>query len=267
MVFIFEVCENGVDIIDVVMEFMFWGKVYLDVIFVQVMLKDVGFCVFEINMKVYMKVCVMIQEFIDDFFGYFMDLINKYMFFLLLKCGLFGGMMGFMMVDLKGVYVGINMILKSNNQFEFSIDDLFVMLFDEVEYVWFKLGYFLLVILFSQYVKNVVLMNVMVCVKGEECWSMIDNNIWGMILGKSGCLFGLLDLEIVVLVKEKGYEFIDEDLQKNYFDQFDEYCKEMQENGWEFGFDDEELFELVMYDRQYCDYKLGVVKKRFEEDL
>ena len=84
-----------------------------------------------------------------------------------------------MMADLKGVHAGINMILKSNNQPELSIDDLLVMLFDEVEYVWPKLGYPPLVTPFSQYVKNVALMNVMARVKGEERWSMIDNNTWG----------------------------------------------------------------------------------------
>ena len=31
--------------------------------------------------------------------------------------------------------------------------------------------------------------------------------------------------------------------------------------------DDEELFELAMHDRQYRDYKSGVAKKRFEDDL
>ena len=33
------------------------------------------------------------------------------------------------------------------------------------------------------------------------------------------------------------------------------------------GYDDEELFELAMHDRQYRDYKSGVDKKRFEDDL
>ena len=41
----------------------------------------------------------------------------------------------------------------------------------------------------------------------------------------------------------------------------------MDENGWEYGEDDEELFELAMHDRQYRDYKSGVAKKRFEEEL
>ena len=53
----------------------------------------------------------------------------------------------------------------------------------------------------------------------------------------------------------------------NYPDALDDYRKEMDENGWEYGEDDEELFELAMHDRQYRDYKSGVAKKRFEEDL
>ena len=53
----------------------------------------------------------------------------------------------------------------------------------------------------------------------------------------------------------------------NYPDALDDYRKEMDENGWEYGEDDEELFELAMHDRQYRDYKSGVAKKRFEEEL
>ena len=41
----------------------------------------------------------------------------------------------------------------------------------------------------------------------------------------------------------------------------------MDENGWEYGEDDEELFELAMHDRQYRDYKSGVAKKRFRDEL
>ena len=267
MASILEVCENGADIIDVAMEPMSWGKVHPDVISVQAMLKDKGFQVPDINMKAYMKARAMTQEFIDDFLGYFMDPTNKHMSSLLLKCGLPGGMMGSMMADLKGVHSGINMILRSRNEPELSLDDLLVMLFDEVEYVWPKLGYPPLVTPFSQYVKNVALMNVMQQVKGEERWTMIDNHTWDMILGKSGRLPGTLAPEIVELAKSKGFEFVDTDPQLNYPDALDTYRKEMDENGWEYGDDDEELFELAMHDRQYRDYKSGVAKKRFEDDL
>ncbi|MEG2574221.1 MAG: oxaloacetate decarboxylase, partial [Bacteroides sp.] len=152
-----EVCENGADIIDVAMEPISWGKIHPDVISVQAMLKDAGFQVPEINMKAYMKARSMTQEFIDDFLGYFMDASNKHTSSLLLGCGLPGGMMGSMMSDLKGVHSGINMILKEQRKPELAIDDLVVMLFDEVAYVWPKLGYPPLVTPFSQYVKNVAL--------------------------------------------------------------------------------------------------------------
>ena len=192
MASILEVCENGADIIDVAMEPLSWGKVHPDVISVQAMLKNAGFQVPEINMKAYMKARSMTQEFIDDFLGYFIDPTNKHMSSLLLGCGLPGGMMGSMMADLKGVHSGINLILKGQGKEPMSLDDLVVMLFEEVEYVWPKLGYPPLVTPFSQYVKNVALMNVMQLVKGEERWTMIDNHTWDMILGKSGKLPGAL---------------------------------------------------------------------------
>ena len=267
MASILEVCENGADIIDVAMEPLSWGKVHPDVISVQAMLKNAGFRVPEINMKAYMKARSMTQEFIDDFLGYFIDPTNKHMSSLLLGCGLPGGMMGSMMADLKGVHSGINLILKGQDKEPMSLDDLVVMLFEEVEYVWPKLGYPPLVTPFSQYVKNVALMNVMQLIKGEGRWTMIDNHTWDMILGKSGKLPGELAPEIIELAKSKGLEFTDEDPQKNYPDELDNYRKEMDENGWDYGEDDEELFELAMHDRQYRDYKSGVAKKRFLDDL
>lgn len=123
--------------------------------------------------------------------GYFIDPTNKHMSSLLLGCGLPGGMMGSMMADLKGVHSGINLILKGQGKEPMSLDDLVVMLFEEVEYVWPKLGYPPLVTPFSQYVKNVALMNVMQLVKGEERWTMIDNHTWDMIWEKwkiAGCV-------------------------------------------------------------------------------
>ena len=74
-------------------------------------------------------------------------------------------------------------------------------------------------------------MNILSLVKGEPRWSMIDNNTWGMILGKSGKLPGELDPEIIQLAKDKGLEFTTEDPQKYYPDQLDQYRKEMDENG------------------------------------
>ena len=175
--------------------------------------------------------------------------------------------MGSMMADLKGVHAGINMFLRGNGQPEMTIDQLLVRLFQEVEYVWPRLGYPPLVTPFSQYVKNVALMNVYNMVRGEGRWQAIDQNTWGMILGKSGRLPGKLDPEIIALAREKGMEFSDEDPQQFYPDALADYRKEMDENGWEYGEDDEELFELAMHDRQYRDYKSGIAKERFMAEL
>lgn len=267
MASILEVCENGADIIDTAIEPLSWGKVHPDIISVQAMLKDAGFQVPEINMNAYMKARSLTQEFMDDFLGYFMDPTNKHMSSLLLKCGLPGGMMGSMMADLKGVHAGINLILKGQGKAPLSIDDLVIMLFDEVEYVWPKLGYPPLVTPYSQYVKNIALMNLMQMFKGEERFSMIDNNAWDMILGKCGRLPGPLAPEIIELAKSQGREFTDADPQSYYPDALDTYRKEMKELGWDTGKDDEELFEFAMHDRQYRDYHSGVAKQRFETEL
>lgn len=262
-----EVCENGADILDVAMEPISWGKVHPDVITIREMLADAGFDVPSINMNAYMRARSKTQEFIDDFLGYFMSPTNKETSSLLVGCGLPGGMMGSMMSDLRGVHAGINMYLRNNGQPELSIDDLLVKLFDEVAYVWPRVGYPPLVTPFSQYVKNVSLMNVYNMVRGEERWQAIDQNVWNMILGKAGQLPGKLDKEIVDLAKSKGFEFSDADPQQFYPDALDEYRKEMDTNGWSYGEDDEELFELAMHDRQYRDLMSGVAKERFEEDL
>ena len=267
MASILEVCENGADIIDTAIEPLSWGKVHPDIISVQAMLKDAGFQVPDINMNAYMKARSLTQEFMDDFLGYFMDPTNKHMSSLLLKCGLPGGMMGSMMADLKGVHSGINLMLKGQGKAPLSLDELVIMLFDEVEYVWPKLGYPPLVTPYSQYVKNIALMNLMQMVKGEERFTMIDNNAWDMILGKCGRLPGPLAPEIIELAKSQGREFTDADPQSYYPDALDTYRKEMKELGWDAGKDDEELFEFAMHDRQYRDYRSGVAKQRFEADL
>ena len=262
-----EVCDNGADIIDVAMEPLSWGKIHPDVITIREMLVDAGYKVAEINMDAYMRARALTQEFIDDFLGYFMDRSNLLTSSLLVGCGLPGGMMGSMMADLKGVHAGINMHLRKKGEKELTVDDLLVRLFDEVAYVWPRLGYPPLVTPFSQYVKNVALMNVYNLTIGKGRWEAIDNNTWGMILGKSGQLPGKLDPEIIALAKEKGLEFTTEDPQANYPDALDKFRKEMEENGWELGEDDEELFEFAMHESQYRDYKSGVAKERFQADL
>lgn len=262
-----EVAKAGADYLDVAMEPLSWGMVHPDVISVQAMLKDAGFKVPEINMSAYMEARRLSQSFIDDFLGYFIDDRNKLMTSLLVGCGLPGGMMGSLMADLKGVHAGINSYLKNNNKKELSTDELLVMLFDEVKYIWPKLGNPPLVTPFSQYVKNIALMNVMFMVKGEPRWSMIDKNSWDMILGKAGKLPGKLDKEIIELAKKNNFEFYEGNPQDNYPNELDRFIKEMAENGWDRGQDDEELFEFAMHEKQYRDYKSGEAKKRFNAEL
>ena len=262
-----EVAKAGADYLDVAMEPLSWGMVHPDVISVQAMLKDAGFKVPEINMSAYMEARRLSQSFIDDFLGYFIDDRNKLMTSLLVGCGLPGGMMGSLMADLKGVHAGINSYLKNNNKKELSTDELLVMLFDEVKYIWPKLGNPPLVTPFSQYVKNIALMNVMFMVKGEPRWTMIDKNSWDMILGKAGKLPGKLDQEIIDLAKKNNFEFYEGNPQDNYPNELDRFIKEMAENGWDRGQDDEELFEFAMHEKQYRDYKSGEAKKRFNAEL
>jgi pyruvate carboxylase subunit B len=262
-----EVAKAGVDYLDVAMEPLAWGMVHPDVITIQAMLKDAGFKVAEINMKAYMEARRLSQSFIDDFLGYFIDDRNKYMTSLLVGCGLPGGMMGSLMADLKGMHTAINSYLKDHNRKELSTDDLLVMLFDEVKYIWPKLGNPPLVTPFSQYVKNIALLNVMFLVKGQPRWGMIDKNTWDMILGKAGKLPGKLDDEIIALAKKNKFEFFEGNPQENYPNELPRFIEEMKVNGWDRGKDDEELFEFAMHEKQYRDFKSGEAKKRFEIEL
>ena len=267
MASILEVCRNGADVIDTAIEPLSWGKVHPDIISVQSMLKNAGFDVPEINMEAYMEARKLTQEFIDDFLGYFMNPSNKLMSSLLLGCGLPGGMMGSMMADLTGVMSAINSNREKQGKQPLSEDALLVRLFDEVAYVWPRVGYPPLVTPFSQYVKNIALMNLLTESMGKPRYTMRDNSIWGMILGKSGKLPGEVAPEIIELAKEKGFEFTDADPQSYYPDELPRFIKEMEENGWERGEDDEELFEFAMHETQYRDYKSGAAKKRFLADL
>ena len=262
-----EVAKNGIDILDVAIEPLSWGKVHPDVISVQSMLKTAGFDVPEINMDAYMKARALTQEFIDDWLGYFINPQNKIMSSLLLGCGLPGGMMGSMMADLAGIHSTINNIRKKKGEEEFSTDDMLIKLFDEVAYVWPRVGYPPLVTPFSQYTKNIALMNLLTIEQGKGRFVMMDDSMWGMILGKSGKVPGKVDQVLVDLAKEKGYEFTDADPHTLLKNNLDDFKKEMQENGWDFGKDDEELFELAMHPEQYRNYKSGQAKKNFLADL
>ncbi|NLI99879.1 MAG: oxaloacetate decarboxylase, partial [Bacteroidales bacterium] len=111
------------------------------------------------------------------------------------------------------------------------------------------------------------LMNVLQLEKGRERWSMIADNIWDMMLGKSGKLAGELAPELVEMAKKQGREFYTGNPQDLYPDQLDQYREEMKKNNWEFGQDDEELFELAMHPEQYRAYKSGEAKRAFEADL
>jgi len=267
MASVLEVCKNGADIIDTAVEPLSWGKGHPDVISVQSMLKHYGFEVADIDMDAYMEVRKLTQEFIDDFLGYFMNKQNRLESSLLLGCGLPGGMMGSMMADLKGVQSAINHNREAKGEKPYSEDELLVRLFNEVAYVWPRVGYPPLVTPFSQYVKNIALMNLLCESMGKPRYSMMDDSIWGMILGKSGKLPGEVAPELVELAKEKGFEFTTDDPQGNYPDDLARFQKEMRENGWDEGEDQEELFEFAMHESQYRDYKSGAAKKRFLEDL
>lgn len=262
-----EVARAGADYLDVAVEPLSWGKVHPDVITIREMLKADGFTVKDLNMDAYMEVRGLTQKFIDDFLGYWIDPNNSHMSSLLVGCGLPGGMMGSMMADLAGFRGAINASLRAQGKPELSLDKLMVMLFQEVEYVWPRLGYPPLVTPFSQYVKNTSLMNLMNVLKGKPRWTTIDPDTWNMILGKMGKLPGELAPEIVELAHEKGLEFYTATPQDAFPDELPEFRRKMQEEGWDFGQDDEELFEFAMHERQYRDYKNGVAKERFLKDL
>ena len=267
MASVLEVCENGADVIDTAIEPLSWGKVHPDIISVREMLADAGFDVPEINMNAYMKARTLTQEFIDDWLGYFINPTNKHTSSLLLGCGLPGGMMGSMMADLGGIQGVINNLRKKKGVPELTTDDMLVALFNEVEYVWPKVGYPPLVTPFSQYVKNIALFNLLTIEQGKGRYVMMDDSVWGMILGKSGKIPGTIAPELVELAKQKGYEFVDADPHTFYPDALDSFREEMAKNGWDCGKDDEELFELAMHPEQYRNYKSGQAKKNFLADL
>lgn len=264
---ILEVARAGCEIIDVGMEPLSWGTGHADLLMVIAMLKDAGFSVPDVNMKAYMEARALTQEFMDDFLGYYIPQRNRMLNSLLIGPGLPGGMMGSLMADLENNLSSINKWLTKNNKPSISQDDLLVQLFDEVEFIWPKLGFPPLVTPYSQYVKNVAMMNVMSMIKGKERFSMIDDNTWDMLLGKAGRLPGKLAPEIIALAEKQSREFFTGNPQDLYPDALPEFRKEMDDNGWDYGEDDEELMELAMHPSQYRNYKSGKAKADFEKEL
>jgi pyruvate carboxylase subunit B len=264
---ILEVARAGAEIIDVAMEPLSWGTGHADLLTVQEMLKDAGFTVPEIDMSAYMKVRSLTQEFIDDFLGEYINPRNRLMNSLLIGPGLPGGMMGSLMADLENNLKSLNKWLAKHDKPALTQDDLLIKLFEEVEIIWPKMGYPPLVTPYSQYVKNVALMNVMSVLKGKDRWSMIDDNTWDMLLGRVGKLPGELAPELVELAKSQGREFYDGAPQDLYPDDLANIKEEMKKEGWDFGQDDEELMEFAMHKAQYIAYKSGKAKADFEADL
>ncbi len=267
MASVLEVCKNGCDYVDTAMSPLSWGTGHPDVIAVQEMLRDAGFVVKDINMDAYMETRSLIQEMYDDFLGYYCPEYNRLDNSLLVKPGLPGGMMGSLMTDLEDNMASLNKWKVKNGEAELTTDQLMVKLFDEVAYVWPKVGYPPLVTPFSQYVKNLALFNVISMEKGKNRWEIFPDTIWDMVLGKTGRLPGPVADEIKELAASQGREFTDVDPQSNYPDCLDEYRRRMAEKGWETGEDDEELFEYAMHPEQYEAFRSGKAKADFEADL
>ena len=262
-----EVARNGADIIDVSMEPLSWGTTHADLLTVHEILKDDGFKIKDFDRKSYMEVRNLTQEFIDDFLGLYINPKNRLMNSLLVESGLPGGMMGSLMNDLEKSHVSINKWLQKNNKKEISIDNLFSLLLDEVKYIWPIMGYPPLVTPYSQYVKNVAIVNVLNSIKGKERWSLIDDNTWDMLLGKSGNLPGSVGDEIIKLSKKLGKDFYSGDPQDLVSNVLDQNRKEMKSNNWDLGEDDEELLEFSLHKNQYIDYKSGDAMKKLRSDI
>ncbi len=262
-----EAARAGAEFIDVGMEPLSYGTSHADVLTVHEMLRDAGFSLPDINMKAYMQARSLTQEFIDDFLGYYINPKNRLMNALLIGPGLPGGMMGSLMSDLENNLVSLNKWMAKNGKPEVTQDELLIALFDEVETIWPQMGYPPLVTPFSQYVKNAALVNVMQMMKGKDRWSLLDDNTWDMLLGKSGRLPGEVSDELKKLADAQERSFFTGDPQDLQPDSLDEYRQKMQEKGWDVGPDDEELFEYAMHPTQYEAYKSGKAKEDFESDL
>ncbi len=262
-----EAARAGADYIDVGMEPLSYGTGHADLLTIHEMLRDAGFSLPDINMDAYMEVRSLTQEFIDDFLGYYINQRNRKMNPLLIGPGLPGGMMGSLMADLENNLKSLNKWKAKKGQPLVSQEELLIKLFDEVKYTWPRFGYPPLVTPYSQYVKNASLMNVVQMEKGKKRFSMIDENTWGMLMGKSGKLPGAIGEELQAMADAEGREKFEGNPQDLYPNELDKFRQQMAEKGWDTGQDDEELFEFAMHPPQYEDYKSGKAKEKFNADL
>ena len=262
-----EAARNGADYIDVGMEPLSWGTGHADLLTIHEMLRDAGFHVADINMDAYMEVRRLSQTFMDDFLGAYINPTNRRMNSLLIGPGLPGGMMGSLMADLEKNLKSINKWLTKNDKPLLTQEELLIKLFDEVKEIWPQMGYPPLVTPFSQYVKNAALMNISQMIKGKDRWSMLDENTWGMLMGKSGQLLGPIDPKLQKLASEQGREYFTGKPQDLYPNELDLYRSKMKEKGWDFGQDDEELLEYAMHPPQYEAFKSGKAKENFLKDF
>lgn len=77
----------------------------------------------------------------DDFLGLYISPRNRLMNSLLIGPGLPGGMMGSLMADLESNLESINKYKAKRNLPFMKQDELLIKLFNEVAYVWPRVGY------------------------------------------------------------------------------------------------------------------------------
>ena len=220
---VLEAVKAGADSVDVAVEPLAWGKGHPDVLTVRKVLVENGFLVKDIDIDAYKGLSSMLSGQLSENMSHPGD---EDACRLIAESILPGGMVGSMISEMRNLR---NLV---------SMEDVLA----EMEYVWPRLGYPPLVTPFSQYVRNVALMNVLDLSKGKSRWKSIDKDSWNMILGRMGRLPGQVCPEIISLAASKGYDFYEGDPGKLYPNELE---------GIKYMLPEEELLELAMYDRNY----------------